>query len=116
MRQSTPGEIRLIVLGDTIVDQYAACEAIGMSAEAPVVVVRELEHKNFIGGAAVVAAHISALGAKCDFISVVGADSTAELVSKELATQGIGNGLSRDPTRPTTFKKRYVVENQKLFV
>ena len=31
---------RLIVLGDTIVDQYAACEAIGMSAEAPVVVVR----------------------------------------------------------------------------
>ena len=35
---------RLIVIGDTIVDQYAACEAIGMSAEAPVVVVRELEN------------------------------------------------------------------------
>ena len=106
---------RLIVLGDTIVDQYAACEAIGMSAEAPVVVVRELEHKNFIGGAAVVAAHISALGARCDFISVVGADSTADLVRQELSVQGIGDGLSTDPTRPTTFKKRYVVENQKLF-
>ena len=103
------------MLGDTIVDQYAACEAIGMSAEAPVVVVRELEHKNFIGGAAVVAAHISALGAQCDFISVVGADSTAELVRQELAVQGIGDGLSTDPSRPTTFKKRYVVENQKLF-
>ncbi len=108
-------DTRLIVLGDTIVDQYAACEAIGMSAEAPVVVVRELGHKNFIGGAAVVAAHITALGAKCDFISVVGADNTAELVRQELATQGIGDGLSRDPSRPTTFKKRYVVENQKLF-
>ena len=109
------GNTRLIVIGDTIVDQYAACEAIGMSAEAPVVVVRELEHKNFIGGAAVVAAHISALGAQCDFISVVGADSTAELVRRELAVQGIGDGLSTDPSRPTTFKKRYVVENQKLF-
>ena len=109
------GTTRLIVLGDTIVDQYAACEAIGMSAEAPVVVVRELEHKNFIGGAAVVAAHISALGAQCDFVSVVGADSTAELVRQELAVQGIGDGLSTDPSRPTTFKKRYVVENQKLF-
>ena len=108
-------ETRLIVLGDTIVDQYAACEAIGMSAEAPVVVVRELEHKNFIGGAAVVAAHISSLGAQCDFISVVGADSTAELVRRELAIQGIGDGISTDPSRPTTFKKRYVVENQKLF-
>ncbi|WP_390129335.1 PfkB family carbohydrate kinase [Synechococcus sp. HIMB2401] len=109
------GDTRLIVLGDTIVDQYAACEAIGMSAEAPVVVVRELERKNFIGGAAVVAAHISALGAHCDFISVVGADSTAELVRQELACQSIGDGLSSDPSRPTTFKKRYVVENQKLF-
>ena len=106
---------RLIVLGDTIVDQYAACEAIGMSAEAPVVVVRELEHRNFIGGAAVVAAHINALGAHCDFISVVGTDSTAELVREELKDQGIADGLSSDPSRPTTFKKRYVVENQKLF-
>ena len=33
------------IIGDTIVDQYAACEALGMSAEAPVVVVRELDHK-----------------------------------------------------------------------
>ena len=105
----------LIVVGDTIVDQYAACEAIGMSAEAPVVVVRELEHKNFIGGAAVVAAHISALGAQCDFVSVVGCDEIADFVKKELVKQGVGDGLCSDPSRPTTFKKRYVVENQKLF-
>ncbi len=109
------GDTRLIVLGDTIVDQYTACEAIGMSAEAPVVVVRELDSRNFIGGAAVVAAHISALGAQCDFVSVVGSDSTADLVHQELATQGIGVGLVTDSSRPTTFKKRYVVENQKLF-
>ena len=108
-------ETRLIVLGDTIVDQYAACEAIGMSAEAPIVVVRELANRNFIGAAAVVAAHIRALGAQCDLVSVVGNDSTGDLVQQELNAQGIGDGLSRDPSRPTTFKKRYMVENQKLF-
>ncbi|WP_067093242.1 PfkB family carbohydrate kinase [Synechococcus sp. MIT S9508] len=108
-------ETRLIVLGDTIVDQYAACEAIGMSAEAPVVVVRELANRNFIGAAAVVAAHIHALGAQCDLVSVVGNDSTGDLVQQELNAHGIGDGLSRDPSRPTTFKKRYMVENQKLF-
>jgi len=105
----------LIVLGDTIVDQYAACEALGMSAEAPVVVVRELQKRNFIGGAAVVASHIRALGAQCQLLSVVGTDSTAELVRRELAEREIGDGLVNDPSRPTTFKKRYVVENQKLF-
>lgn len=106
---------QLIVVGDTIVDQYAACEALGMSAEAPVVVVRELEKKDFIGGAAVVAAHISALGARCHLVSVVGKDSTASLVKNELREQGIGDELCIDSSRPTTFKKRYVVENQKLF-
>ena len=36
---------KLLVLGDTILDQYAGCEALGMSAEAPVLVVRELQKK-----------------------------------------------------------------------
>ena len=45
----------------------------------------------------------------------MGDDITAELVRQQLAVQGIGDGLSTDPSRPTTFKKRYVVENQKLF-
>ena len=108
-------ETRLIVIGDTIVDQYIACDALGMSAEAPVVVVREIRQKNFIGGAAIVAAHIRGLGAKCDFVSVVGADETARLVKEELAKQEIGDELSRDSSRPTTFKKRYMVDNQKLF-
>lgn len=108
-------ETRLIVLGDTIVDQYLACEAIGMSAEAPIVVVKELRNRNFVGGAAIVASHIRSLGAKCDFLSVVGDDRTSEIVREELLQRDIGNNLVIDKTRPTTLKKRYVVGNQKLF-
>ena len=106
---------KIIVIGDSIIDQYAACEAIGMSAEAPVVVVKELKNKNFIGGAAIVAAHIASLGAQCEFISVTGNDSEKEFLSKELKRYGIGLNLIIDNIRPTTFKKRYVVDNQKLF-
>ena len=106
---------KIIVIGDTIVDQYAACEAIGMSAEAPIVVVKELETKNFIGGAAIVASHIKALGANCHFISVVGKDDMADTVKNELTNRNITHKLIKDKSRPTTFKKRYLVENQKLF-
>tara|TARA_Y100001978_G_scaffold199087_1_gene212715 strand:+ start:4078 stop:5577 length:1500 start_codon:yes stop_codon:yes gene_type:complete len=106
---------KLTVIGDTIVDQFAACEALGMSAEAPVVVVREIEHKNFLGGAAVVASHIKSLGGKCDLISIAGEDENRDVVEKELLDLGIGNLLVYDASRPTTFKKRYIVENQKLF-
>ena len=41
----------LLVLGDTIVDQYIACDPLGMSAEAPVLVVRELKAREYLGGA-----------------------------------------------------------------
>ena len=105
----------LLVVGDTIVDQYAACEPLGLSAEAPVVVVKELQKKDFIGGAAIVASHIKALGAKCTFLSVTGDDPFSEFVNEELESKGINCQLIKDKSRPTTFKKRYVVENQKLF-
>ena len=104
----------LLVIGDTIIDQYAACEPLGLSAEAPVVVVKELK-KDFIGGAAIVASHIKALGAQCTFLSVTGDDLFSNFVNEELKSKGINCQLIKDKSRPTTFKKRYVVENQKLF-
>ena len=112
---STWQDTELLVIGDTIVDQYAACEALGMSAEAPIVVVKELNSKNFIGGAAVVASHIKNLGAKCHLLSIVGNDDVSDLVRDHLKLFGVGDLLITDNTRPTTFKKRYLVENQKLF-
>jgi rfaE bifunctional protein kinase chain/domain len=105
----------LLVIGDTIIDQYVACDALGMSAEAPVVVLRELDTREYAGGAAIVAMHLSALGAKCQFISVVGQDDEAKLAAKELDRLNVEHHLIEDSSRPTTFKIRYLVDNQKMF-
>ena len=105
----------LLVIGDTIVDQYVACDALGMSAESPVVVVRELDTREYAGGAAVVAMHVSALGAKCRFLSVVGQDNNAQLAANELDRLHVKHTLIEDSSRPTTFKIRYLVDNQKMF-
>ena len=105
---------KLIIIGDTILDQYTICEPLGMSAEAPVLVIKELKSKNFIGGASIVAAHVRSLGAKCELISVLGGDLEANIVKKELKDKDIKDSTIIDSSRPTTFKKRYIVENQKL--
>ena len=105
----------LLVIGDTIIDQYVACDALGMSAEAPVVVLRELDSREYAGGAAVVAMHVSALGAECHYISVVGQDENATVAAKELDRLKVKNILIEDYSRPTTFKIRYMVNNQKMF-
>jgi len=105
---------RLLVIGDTIVDQYVACDALGMSAEAPVVALKELRSREYVGGAAIVAAHVQALGGRCSFLSVTGDDDPARFVARELAALGVEAHLLVDSARPTTFKIRYMVGNQKL--
>jgi len=105
----------IIVIGDSIVDQYIACDAVGMSAEAPVLVVRELESKEYVGGAGIVASHVSKLGANCHFVSIVGDDNSGNLITDKLQNDKVNPHLFIDDTRPTTYKIRYLVENQKLF-
>lgn len=105
----------MLVIGDTIVDNYVACDAIGMSAEAPVLVVKELDSKEFVGGAAIVASHVKALGGRCSYISVAGDDPQFNTVQEVLRSRDIDAHVFKDSTRPTTYKTRYMVENQKLF-
>jgi len=114
-RMNSFNSSNLLVIGDTIIDHYVACDALGMSAEAPVLVVKELEAREFVGGAGVVAAHVNALGAKCHFLSVVGDDEQSMLAESTLVDQGVETHFITDSSRPTTYKTRYMVENQKLF-
>jgi rfaE bifunctional protein kinase chain/domain len=106
---------RLLVIGDMIVDSYVSCQALGMSSEAPLVVAKELESLNYLGGAGIVAAHVSALGASCEYLTVVGEDREAEFAADKLAAHGVKAHLIADRSRPTTFKTRFLIENQKVF-
>lgn len=105
---------KILVIGDTIVDQYVACDPVGMSSEAPVLVIKELESREFLGGAGVVARHIRAMGSQCHLLSLVGADQNSHFVRKSLKKDGITSDLCEDVLRPTTFKIRYMVGAQKV--
>lgn len=106
--------LKMLVIGDTIVDQFVACDSLGISSEAPVQVVRELDAQEFIGGAAIIALHLKKLGATTHFFSVLGNDSISSYVQETLDNADIDSLLYRDDSRPTTFKIRYMVNNQKL--
>ena len=63
------GSIKTLVIGDLIVDEFISSEPLGLSSEAPVVVVKEIEKRQYIGGAGVVASHVASMGSKCHFLS-----------------------------------------------
>ncbi|WP_373071978.1 PfkB family carbohydrate kinase [Sulfurimonas sp.] len=106
--------LKVLVIGDTIIDEYITCEPLGMSQEDPTIVVSPLASKKFIGGAAIVASHASSLGADVSFFSVIGNDSTYEYVDNNLKELGIKTYLYQDSTRPTTLKQRYRASSKTL--
>lgn len=99
--------LRVCVIGDLIVDEYITCEALGMSQEDTTIVVTPLDTTRFIGGAAIVAAHAAGLGARVDFVSIVGNDDAHTFARDELSNSGVSSSLIVDMTRPTTVKQRF---------
>ena len=106
--------LNILVIGDTIIDEYITCEAIGMSQEDPTIVVSPLINDKFIGGAAVVASHAKTLGARVSFVSVLGEDENFNFVKDRLMNLGIDVYLHKDSTRPTTLKQRFRASGKTL--
>jgi rfaE bifunctional protein kinase chain/domain len=107
-------DLRVVVIGDLIVDEYTDCEPLGMSREDPTIVVSPILSRRFIGGAGIVAAHARGLGASVKYFSVAGEDAAAEFAQKQLEEYGVECLLAYDMTRPTTLKQRYRAENKTL--
>jgi rfaE bifunctional protein kinase chain/domain len=99
--------MRVLVVGDLIVDTYVNCDPLGMSQEDPTIVVTPIEEKTFVGGAGIVAAHARSLGADVRLVTVCGGDAAADFARTTLEDFGVRADLLHDSTRPTTHKKRY---------
>jgi rfaE bifunctional protein kinase chain/domain len=106
--------LRVLVIGDLIVDTYITCDPLGMSQEDPTIVVTPIEEKTFVGGAGIVSAHARGLGADVRCLSVVGIDEPAGFVRDALSADGIELNFFADDTRPTTVKRRYRAHGKTL--
>lgn len=99
--------LKVIVIGDLIVDEYITCESLGMSQEDPTIVVTPIESTKFIGGSGIVAAHASSLGAQVSYFSITGKDKVREFAIDKLKEFSVQSYLFEDDSRPTTLKQRF---------
>lgn len=102
------------VIGDTIIDSYTKCSMIGGQTKTPTISVKFESKVDILGGAGVVAKHLSAAGAKVLFSTVLGADDHREFVVEELQKHKIKNLSIVDHNRPTTNKNAFVVGGYRL--
>jgi len=106
--------VRLLVVGDVMLDRYWFGDVNRISPEAPVPVVKVARAEERLGGAANVARNAAALGAQITLLSVVGDDEAGNTLFKLLADAGIEASLQRDTGIATTVKLRVIGRQQQL--
>ena len=105
---------RILIVGDIMLDRYWFGEVNRISPEAPVPVVLIEKNEERLGGAANVARNVSALGAGCSILGIVGKDEAGRTVENMLNDGGISPFLHIDRNISTTVKLRVIGRQQQL--
>ena len=107
--------LRIIVVGDVMLDRYLFGQVARISPEAPVPVHRIEKTERRLGGAANVAANLRGLGCPVRLISVVGDDGAAAEFREVLRANDIDDsGILTDAALQTTTKTRVIGVQQQM--
>lgn len=107
-------QIRVLVVGDVMLDRYWFGEVDRISPEAPVPVVRVAKREDRLGGGANVARNIVALGGQVTLLGIVGDDEAGQQIARLADEGGIRAQLLPDPQMHTTLKMRVLGRQQQL--
>ena len=110
--------VRVLVLGDIMLDRFVYGSVERISPEAPIPVLRIAEETAMLGGAGNVLRNLAALGARPHGIAVVGEDAAGAQV-EDLARICMAPvegeiELLRMASHPTTIKDRFIAAGQQL--
>jgi D-glycero-beta-D-manno-heptose-7-phosphate kinase len=108
------GEQRVAVVGDAMLDVYLRGEVSRISPEAPVPVVRVLDRKLALGGAANVAQNVLAVGAECELVAAIGSDREGARLRDLLESLDADTRALVTVDRPTTTKTRVLARAQQV--
>jgi rfaE bifunctional protein kinase chain/domain len=109
-------ELRVLVIGEIIVDEYTHVEALGKVNKDPILAFDKLGNSTFLGGAFAVAKNIACWSKHVTLVSYVGSN-WSNYESLMLDSSKIELKLIHENNRPTIRKHRYISnsDNRKLF-
>ena len=110
-------KLKVLVLGETIIDQYFFCETLGKSGKDPVLQMREEKNEIYIGGAAAIAGNVAKFCGKVTLMSMVGEDRKFQNLIKKKLPKNVDLKLIFKKKSPTIIKKKYIdsITNNKVF-
>ena len=107
--------VRLVCVGDVMVDRFVYGDVTRVSPEAPIPVLARTRELVMLGASGNVARNVAALGGDVALVGLVGGDAEGHEAMRLIGAEtGIEGFLVTDASRPTTLKTRFVSGNQQL--
>ncbi len=109
--------LKVLVVGETIIDEYAYCEAIGKSGKEPVLATRYLGMDRFGGGVLACANHAANFASRVDVFTMLGEGLDQEDFVRGVLKGNVTPIFVEKKSSPTIVKKRFVEKylSQKMF-
>lgn len=104
-------KLKVLLVGDAIIDEYVYCEPAGQSLKNPLVVHKYLNEEKFCGGVIAVANQLAEFCNEVHLVTMLGTKNSYEDFIKSNLKQNISTRIFFKPDAPTTHKKRYVYKN-----
>ena len=101
-------KIKVLVIGETIIDQYVFCEALGKSGKEPVLVLRDLDTQEYLGGSLAIARHLSGFCETVSVLSFLGKDNEYKSFIENNIEENITLNFFNKSDSPTIVKRRFV--------
>jgi D-beta-D-heptose 7-phosphate kinase / D-beta-D-heptose 1-phosphate adenosyltransferase len=109
------GEVKVLCVGDVMLDYFVYGDIERISPEAPIPVVRVHHQECMLGGAGNVVRNLTSLGTAATLLTLTGDDEPGERIRTLL--DGVPNCdavVLSDPDRPTSVKTRYLAQSQQV--
>jgi rfaE bifunctional protein nucleotidyltransferase chain/domain len=100
--------LNVLVIGDTIIDEYQYCEPIGISSKDPAIVVRYQSHDVFAGGVLAVANHVANFANQVHLVTVLGERNSYEDFIRSQLSPNIHPSFVYQKDASTIVKRRFV--------
>ena len=97
--------LKVLVIGEIIIDEYVFCEALGKSGKEPVLALRKMKNEIYLGGAAAITGHLSTFSSNIKLLTMIGEKNDRLNTIKSLLSKNIKLEYIQKKNSPTIYKR-----------
>jgi rfaE bifunctional protein nucleotidyltransferase chain/domain len=103
-------KLKVLIVGETIVDEYQFCSVMGKSGKEPVLAALHNRTEQYAGGVLAIANHVSNFCDRVGLLSSLGEINSCEEFIRSRLNKNIAAHFVRVPGAPTIIKRRFLEE------